>query len=287
MELRQLEYFCAIAETGSINEAARRLNMSQPPLSCCLKQLEKELSVLLFFRTGKGVALTEAGKLLYERAVSLLDYARSTSLEVSEIGKKRVLRLGITSSTAATILPYISRFAKLYPDVNFEVRDGATFSLLSCVLEGMLDISVARTPMNREKVESFVLQKEPMIAVSPSYFHSEDHVGTTLSELAHVPLVLYRRYEELIVRAFAENGVVPDVFCVCDDARDALLWVREGLATAVFPRSMESLCENLFVREIREERLETEIVLIWKKGEPLSPVAREFLSLCREENAKT
>ena len=64
MELRQLEYFREIADTGSINEAARRLNMSQPPLSYQLRQLEEELNVRLFERSRQGVALTEAGKLL-------------------------------------------------------------------------------------------------------------------------------------------------------------------------------------------------------------------------------
>lgn len=67
MELRQLEYFCRIADTGSIHEAARRLNLSQPPLSYQLRQLEEELGVRLFERGSRGVALTEAGKLLYAR----------------------------------------------------------------------------------------------------------------------------------------------------------------------------------------------------------------------------
>ena len=62
MDLRQLEYFREIADTGSINEAARRLNMSQPPLSYQLRQLEDELSVRLLDRSSHGVALTEAGK---------------------------------------------------------------------------------------------------------------------------------------------------------------------------------------------------------------------------------
>lgn len=84
MELRQLEYFREIASTGSINEAARHLNMSQPPLSYQIRQLENELNVKLFDRTSKGVTLTEAGKLLYDRSGNLLEYARSTELEVSK-----------------------------------------------------------------------------------------------------------------------------------------------------------------------------------------------------------
>lgn len=88
MEIRQLEYFHEIAATGSIHEAARRLNMSQPPLSYQIKQLEAELNVKLFERTRAGVTLTEAGKLLYDRTENILNYVRSTELEVSKTGKK-------------------------------------------------------------------------------------------------------------------------------------------------------------------------------------------------------
>ena len=105
MELKQLEIFCKIADYGSINEAARKINMSQPPLSYQIKQLEGELGVELFTRSSRGVELTKAGKLLYARASSLLEYARSTKAEVAEAGKKRVLRLGITSTTVSVMLP--------------------------------------------------------------------------------------------------------------------------------------------------------------------------------------
>ena len=115
MELRQLEYFRQIADTHSFNEAARHLNMSQPPLSYQIHQLEEELGVQLFERTSKGVILTNAGEVLYERAGNLLDYADSAKLEVTKAGKKRVLRIGMTSTTTAVMMPFISTFAKKYP----------------------------------------------------------------------------------------------------------------------------------------------------------------------------
>ena len=152
MELRQLEYFREIASTGSINEAARHLNMSQPPLSYQIRQLENELNVKLFDRTSKGVTLTEAGKLLYDRSGNLLEYARSTELEVSKTGKKRILRIGLTPTTVDTIMPYISQFSKKNPDVNFEVHDGITYSLYQYLLDGIIDISVARTPLRLDEV---------------------------------------------------------------------------------------------------------------------------------------
>lgn len=281
MELRQLEYFCRIAESGSIHEAARRLNMSQPPLSYQLKQLEQEFHTTLLVRTSKGIELTEAGQMLYRRANSLLEYARSTSREVSEAGKKRVLRLGITSTTVPTILPDISRFVHQYPDVNFEVRDGTTFTLLQLLLDGIIDVSVARTPLRLENVESMLLCTEPMIAVFPPHSRTEKEGTLGLRHLLGRPLILYRRYESLILEEFSRQNIQPDIFCVCDDARDAMLWVEAGLATAIFPQSMRSLCAGLQMQTLEEPALETQTVLIWKKGGQVSPVVQEFLQICR------
>ena len=280
MELRQLEYFREIADTGSINEAARRLYMSQPPLSYQIRQLEEVLHDRLFERSRKGVALTEAGRLLYGRAVNLLDYARSTQLEVAKAGRKRVLRLGITPTTVATVMPYITAFTRKNPDINFEVYDGSTYTLYDYLLGGILEVSVARTPLRLDEIECAVLQTEPMIAVSSPKMQAESAASLHLPDLLDRPLILYRRYEKLILDAFHAQNLEPDVFCICDDARGAMLWAEAGLATAVFPRSMQSLCGGLRVQTLAEPALETQIVLIWKKGGRLSPVAQDFLDIC-------
>ena len=279
MELRQLEYFREIASTGSINEAARHLNMSQPPLSYQIRQLENELNVKLFDRTSKGVTLTEAGKLLYDRSGNLLEYARSTELEVSKTGKKRILRIGLTPTTVDTIMPYISQFSKKNPAVNFEVHDGITYSLYQYLLDGIIDISVARTPLRLDEVSYMELCSEPMLAVSAP---ENTASSLKLADLLHRPLILYRRYEELIMNTFHAQNMNPDIFCVCDDPRDAMLWVQEGLATAVFPRSMEDLCTDLPIRIIEEEKLKTRILLAWKKDRRPSAVMQDFINICEK-----
>ncbi len=282
MELKQLEYFCAIAETGSISEAARRLNMSQPPLSYQIHQLEEELNVSLFERSRQGVELTEAGKILRKRAEDLLSYAGSTKLEVAKAGSKRVLRVGITPTTVTTLMPYIARFSKKNPDVNFEVHDGITASLYHYLMEGIIDVSVVRTPLRLDEVESVVLRREPMIAVSSYQMQvkkgKEKHLK--LSDLLGRPLILYRRYETLLMDTFAVCKMEPDIFCICDDPRGAILWVKEGLATAVFPESMRALCDGLRIQTLEEDALETDILLAWKKGKKPEPVVEDFLNLC-------
>lgn len=279
MELRQLEYFREIASTGSINEAARHLNMSQPPLSYQIRQLENELNVKLFDRTSKGVTLTEAGKLLYDRSGNLLEYARSTELEVSKTGKKRILRIGLTPTTVDTIMPYISQFSKKNPDVNFEVHDGITYSLYQYLLDGIIDISVARTPLRLDEVSYMELCSEPMIAVSAL---ENTAPSLKLADLLHRPLILYRRYEELIMNTFHAQNMNPDIFCVCDDPRGAMLWAKENLATAIFPQSMASLCDGLCIQELDEPDLVTKILLIWAKGKKPVPLVQEFLNVCGE-----
>ena len=279
MELRQLEYFREIASTGSINEAARHLNMSQPPLSYQIRQLENELNVKLFDRTSKGVTLTEAGKLLYDRSGNLLEYARSTELEVSKTGKKRILRIGLTPTTVDTIMPYISQFSKKNPDVNFEVHDGITYSLYQYLLDGIIDISVARTPLRLDDVSYMELCPEPMIAVSAP---ENTASSLKLADLLHRPLILYRRYEELIMNTFHAQNMNPDIFCVCDDPRGAMLWAKENLATAIFPQSMASLCDGLCIQELDEPDLVTKILLIWAKGKKPVPLVQEFLDVCGE-----
>ena len=280
MELRQLTYFREIANTGSINEAARKLNMSQPPLSYQIRQLEEELNVQLFERTHKGVVLTAAGKLLYDRAASLLDYAKSTELEVSQTGKKRVLRIGITPTTVGTIMPYIAEFSRKNPDVNFEVHDGITYTLYDYLQEGIIDVSVVRTPLRLDEVESAILYEEPMIAVSNPAMSENVTDSLTLTDLVHKPLILYRRYEKLIMDAFHAQNLVPEVFCLCDDARGATLWVKEGLATAIFPQSMQPLCEGLTCQVLDEVDLMTKILLIWKKERKPSALVQEFMKVC-------
>ena len=160
----------------------------------------------------------------------------------------------MTSTTTAVMMPFISTFAKKYPDVNFEVRDGSTYTLYSYLMDGIIDISVARTPLQLNKVNSFTLCSEPMIAVSnfSANHQSSNAVPVTnntatnsnskmlsskiiqLNDLSKHPLILYRRYERLILDTFHAKNLDPEIFCLCDDAKSALLWAKDGLATVSY-----------------------------------------------------
>ena len=103
MELRQLEYFRAIVDAGTISGAARVLHMTQPPLSYQIKMLEEELQVPLLIRGTKKITLTEAGKTLYEQAGTLLMFADLTRREVVKSSQSATLHIGMTPSTVSLL----------------------------------------------------------------------------------------------------------------------------------------------------------------------------------------
>lgn len=113
MEIKQLEYFRAIVDEGTISGAARTLHMTQPPLSYQMKMLEEELQVQLFIRGSKKIRLTEAGKALYVRAESLLTMTDITKREVIKVSQATTIHLGVTPSTVHMMTKYLVRYTKI------------------------------------------------------------------------------------------------------------------------------------------------------------------------------
>ena len=132
MNLKQLEYFSAVAEAKSISLAARNLHVAQPPISRQLALLEDELGVCLFLRTNKGVELTEAGRSLYRQSQNLFQDMRMIVDSVRDInaGMRGLLKIGMIYSNISIALQYLKEFRAQYPQVELYVRLGSPGDLL-------------------------------------------------------------------------------------------------------------------------------------------------------------
>ena len=146
MDLKQMEYFKTIVDQGSINQAAKILHMSQPPLSMSIKKLEEELGTLLLIRGNKHISLTEAGKIFYQRSCSILELADSTASEVSKAGSQRTFALGLTPSTIPVVSEMLAQFSDAFPEVKYRIYDGSTLELSHLLDTGGLDAAFLRTP---------------------------------------------------------------------------------------------------------------------------------------------
>ena len=283
MNTRQLYYFAVIAESASITLAAKKLNLSQPPLSKQILLLEQELGTKLFERSSKKMQLTEAGTLLYYRAKDILSMMDLTIQELKQLenGLEGTLKLGTISSSGNILInTVLTDFCKEYPMVNFEIQEGNTYELLDKLKNGMIEAAVVRTPFNAEGFECIFGREEPLAAVGKAYyFDNISKKNITLPELTQKPLVYYRRFDSMISSAFQALGLKPNAFCKNDDARTSLLWANAGLGIALVPESISNIIpgNDMLVKPIQCENTTTKIAAIYKKEGYVSSLAKSFV----------
>ena len=283
MDIRQLLYFTTIAEEGSISAAAKKLHLSQPPLSYQMKLLEEELHLPLIERSARGIALTEAGRVLYKRAQGILELSELTRKEMLAMasGFTGTLHIGTVSSSGASLLGWrIPAFHQKYPQIGFAIHEGNTFELMEMLESGLIELAIVRTPFHNDQLNCLYLSPEPMIAAFfPAGMPSGQPISLEL--LGHAPVILYRRFEKILLSLCEQKGITPQVFCIADDARTTLMWAEAGLGVAVVPQSAYRIMphHNMVYGELSEEDLHTRIAAVCKKGCSLSWAAQQFLEI--------
>ena len=164
MDFKTLKYFITVVESGTISAAAKKLYMSQPPLSNQMYNLEEELGCTLFERTSRHIILTGAGKLLYDRAKILLNSLDAVKEEVSDFNKKHagVIRIGMISSVAeAPLSAKIAAYAKANPSVILDIYECNTYQMIEMLHAKTLHLGIARTPFTANKFEkNYILRTD-------------------------------------------------------------------------------------------------------------------------------
>ena len=241
MDIRQLRYFTAIVEEGTLTGAARRLNMTQPPLTAQLKLLEEELKCPLFTRDGKRLHLTEAGHHFYERAQRILGMCDAAVTEMADFqeGAAGTLRIGVISSVKDQLFPrWICRFWKKYPNIRYEIYSANTYQLLDHLQNGQIDLALVRTPFSKTQMDILHIKKEPFLAIGDSsFFPSHKESSLTVKDLEKAPLILYRRWEEMLKMRFEAEGITPRIICCNDDAQTTLALASLGMGVGLLPAS--------------------------------------------------
>lgn len=278
MNLKQLEYFVAIAEEGQITAAARRLHISQPPLSYELRELERELGTQLVQRGPRGVTPTEAGRLLYERARRILAMTAATAREVSSVGKGLTGTLCLaTCDAAAGLVPSarLASLAALAPDVSMELREGSVPEVLDLVSSGIAEVGIARTPFPTQGLRVRYAPPEPLVAVMPPALERGGELEVTLDQLGGAPLVCSRRVAAALDR---------DPFCVTEDERSTCSCAAAGLGVGLVPRSLLTVFDTgpCYIKTLTEKDLESRAAVIWKADRALSPLAERAVALLGE-----
>ncbi|WP_406208834.1 LysR substrate-binding domain-containing protein [Kitasatospora sp. NBC_01560] len=242
MQLQQLRYFLAVAETRHFTRAADAAHVAQPSLSQQIRALERELGAELFHRTRGNIALTDAGDALLPLARRILADTESARLAVQETVQLRRgrVRLGAPPSLCTSLVPDVLRvFRDRHPGVALMVREGGSRDLVRMLAAGELDLALIITPPSGETASALdvteLLHEElVLVARSAGGWRAEVRVA----DLRGRPLVMFREgydLRETTLAACRAAGFEPE-FAVEGGEMDAVLgFVRAGLGPAVLP----------------------------------------------------
>jgi DNA-binding transcriptional LysR family regulator len=287
MELQALRYFVEVARQGGFTRAGQVLHVTQPAISKMVKALEEELGTPLLLRESRQVTLTDAGRVLLERAQGVLDSLRVAKEEVLELAalKRGRLRIGMPPIVGVTFFaPLLSEFHEKYPGVDLVLREEGSHQIEALILDRDLDVGAVLLPTDEKAFASMPFVRDELRVV----IHAEHPLGRrrtlTLRELAGIPFVLYRPEFALhghILDACRHCGFKPTVVSESSHWDFIVAMVAANIGVAFLPMA---ICDQLDPRQVCSVRLSEPVIpwraaIIWLRDRHLPPATRAWLQL--------
>lgn len=241
MELDQLRYTVAVAETGNFTRAAERSHISQPSLSQQIINLESEIGHKLFHRLGRKAVLTEAGATFLERARRILFEVENAAKELSD---HPALDRRITVGAVPTIMPYflaplIADCRVKHPNLLIHAREDFRPSLVRGVVEGELDLAVVTLPIKDPRISIEPLLTEPLLLVVGQNHPFSSRKEIDIADLAEETFVTMGDSSTLAIQIqgfFGDHNFVPKVGYRCAQVATLKLFVSMGLGISILPQ---------------------------------------------------
>jgi DNA-binding transcriptional LysR family regulator len=290
MELRQLEYFVAVAEERHFTRAAQRMVVSQSGLSASVRSLERELGAALFTRTTRSVELTGAGRALLAEATRTLAAARAAGDAVAAVqGLLRgSLAVGTEQCVTVDVGALLARFRAAHGNVEVRLRQAGSAVMAQDVADGRLDLAFITLPgPPPEGVRLLPLTSEPMVLLCDPGHRLAGEPYAQWGELAGETFVDWHEdwgARRLTDRAFAASGTPRRVGVEVYDVHTLIDMVRHGLGIAVVPQpiSRKSEASALAVVPLKGQEDQAWEVSIALPATNHSPAARALLSYLPE-----
>lgn len=285
VELRTLSYFVAVAEELHFGRAARRLNLTQPPLSLQIRHLEEELGVKLFNRTKRRVEITSAGRVLLEEARAILartEHAAAATKQADR-GQTGRLALGFIHSSAFTLLPQIlRRFRATSPGIELILLEMTTAEQIEALRRHRLDAGILRPPVGMPWLTSQVVFSEPFIVTLPTDHPLAAAKMVDLAALREEPFVIFSRhlladFYRLTIRFCEEAGFEPNILQEAALIHTIVGLVSAGLGVALVPASAKYIqIPGVTFRPLAQRAPRAEIAVTWRCDDE-SPLLKSFL----------
>jgi DNA-binding transcriptional LysR family regulator len=217
MELKDLRCFLTVARELNFNRAAEQLNMSQPPLTKIIAQLEHELGVKLFSRTTRRVDLTSAGLQLLQEAQSLIDQIDTSARKIRHTitDRKQHFVIGCTTLALFSFLPNVlKRFRESCPEVKLDIEELPSKTIISKLVSAEIDVGFPYMPVSHSLLETKSIWREQMKLAVPHFYPYTNQDVVPLNVFAKETFIMHSRYEhsamyEEIIQCCKQAGFKP------------------------------------------------------------------------------
>ena len=300
MELRQLEYFVAVAEEANFTRAAERVHISQSGVSAQIRQLEHELGAPLLDRSGgtgrsgRTATLTVAGAAALGHARAALAAVDALTRSVDEVNGLVRGRLAVGMVTACEVTPLfdaLAAFHRARPGIEIVLTEDTSDQLVERVRGGSLDLAlIGASGVTPPGLESLLIISEPLVAAVAPDHPLADSASTTLRDTAACPIVSLppgTGIRTVFDRACAAAGLRPDIALQASAPGAVADLAARGLGVAILSASMAAAhADRLAAVPIADIDTPALLALVWAAG-PGSPALRELLLNCRQSFAPT
>lgn len=278
--------FYEVAKSPSFSEAAKSLYISQSAISQCIRQLESDLGVQLFYRTRRGVALTKEGEVLFgkvESAMQSIEQGETLLARLHHLESGSLFIAAGDTITSHYLLPYLEQFHKKYPGIKIEMANSYSSRMLERVKNGEADLAFINLPAKDDELEIVpCMEIHDIFVCSPEYSTKKSY---TRKDVSCEPLILLetnsnsRRY---IQKQFEFDGIIltPHIEMAAHDLLLRFASINLGVACVVKEFSKEAIDTGL----IKEIKLSSplpprHIGYAHLRSTPLTGAARAFLDL--------
>lgn len=279
MDIRQLRYFLAVAAERNFSRAAERLHMAQPPLSRQIQQIEQEVGATLFDRDARPMALTDAGRLLYEHAMQVtrrMDELKEAMRGFVTANRPRFVVGFVPSVLYARLPDIIRRFRKAAPDVDLSLVEMMSIEQIVALKEGRIDVGFGRVRFEDPAIDREVLREEKLVAALPiGHRLLKGERSIDLADLSDEAVIVYPReprpsYADQVLSLLHDHGVTPTAVHEVRELQTALGLVAAEDGICIVPSSVHLMGRrDLVFRELTEKAV-SPIILSHRKND-LSP----------------
>ncbi len=289
MDLRPLRALVEVVRQGGFSQAAKVIYATQPTISKAVRQLEDELGMPLLDRHAQPIRLTEAGEIVYRRALTMLAERDDLYAELDELkGLKRgVLRLGLPPLGSSSLFaPMFARFRSRYPQIEISLVEHGSRRLEEMVMAGEIELAASLKPVP-DHMEWQPVAREPLVALMPADHPRARATSVGLDELRASPFMLFETgfaLNRIIHDACQRAGFAPAIAARSGQIDFIVALVAAGLGVAFLPRitAREDLHAGVCKVPLRDPGTDWEMVLVWRRGGYLSYAAQAWLALTRE-----